>query len=97
MQFTQKEHRIGFCRDGVHYYFLAQLFLRKSRSEEWAAPADFRCQHVFNLLKQIRGHVASDSAQKGIEIGSVTAIADDYGIGDLTLNMKRLFTPLEEQ
>ncbi|CAO2652958.1 Nn.00g023690.m01.CDS01 [Neocucurbitaria sp. VM-36] len=97
MQFAHKEHRIGFCRDGVHYYFLAQLFLRKSRPEEWAAPADFRCQHVFNLLKQIRGHVASDSAQKGIEIGSVTTIADDYGIGDLTLNMKRLFTPLEEQ
>ncbi|KAF1843563.1 uncharacterized protein K460DRAFT_147450 [Cucurbitaria berberidis CBS 394.84] len=97
IQFTQNQHRRGFCRDGVHYYFLAQLFLRKSRSEEWTAPADFRCQHVFNVLRQIRAHVASDSAQKGIEIGSITTIADDYGIGDLTLNMRRLFTPLGEE
>jgi hypothetical protein len=51
---------------------------------------------VFNLLKQIRHYVASDSAQKGIEIGDMVAIADDYAIADLTLNMKRLFTPLDE-
>lgn len=97
IQFMQKQRRRGFCRDGVHFYFLAQIFLRKSRSEEWAAPADLRCQHVFNLLKQIRAHVASDSAQKGIDIGSMTTIADDYGLADVTLNMKRLFTPLEQQ
>jgi hypothetical protein len=40
--------------------------------------------------------VASDSAQKGIEIGSLNKVADDYAISDLTLNMKRLFAPLEE-
>ena len=97
LQFTGDQHRHGFCRDGVHYYFLAQIFLRKSRPEEWAAPADVRCQHVFNLMKQVRAHVTSDSAHKGVESGSVTNIADDFGIDDLTLNMKRLFTPLGEQ
>ncbi len=94
---TSAQRRCGFCRDAVHYYFLAQLFLRKSRPEEWAAPADLRCQRVFNLLKYIRAHVATDSAQKGIDIGSVTQIADDFAIADLTLDMKRLFTPIEEQ
>jgi hypothetical protein len=103
IQFPQNQRRHGFCRDGVHFYYLAQIFLRNSRPQEWAAPADLRCRQVFHLLKQIRGHVASDSAQKGIDIGSVNKIADDYclptkvsSIADLTLNMRRLFTPLEE-
>jgi hypothetical protein len=95
IQFAQNQHRKGYCRDGVHYYFLAQLFIRKSRPEDWAAPADLRCRNVFNLLKHIRAHVASDSIQKGIEMGSITTIADDFAIGDLTLHMRRLFTPLE--
>ncbi|KAH6611929.1 fungal-specific transcription factor domain-containing protein [Boeremia exigua] len=95
IQYPPTEPRLGYCRDGVHYYFLARLFLRSSRREEWAAPADMRCRHVFNLLKQIRGHVAADSSQKGIEIGSATTVTDDYGINDLTLNMRHLFTPIE--
>lgn len=97
IQFIHNQRRLGFCRDGIHFYYLAQLFLRKSRSEEWGVPADLRCRHVFNLLKQIRSHVASDSAQKGIDYGSITTVADDYGIQDLSLNMKRLFTPLDQQ
>ncbi|KAF1838258.1 hypothetical protein BDW02DRAFT_585942 [Decorospora gaudefroyi] len=96
VQFTQNQRRRGFCRDGIHFYFLAQAFLRQSRPEDWAAPPDVRCRHIFHLLKQIRPYVASDSAQKGIEIGSMISIADDYAITDLTLNMKRLFTPLDE-
>ncbi|EOA84019.1 uncharacterized protein SETTUDRAFT_93013 [Exserohilum turcica Et28A] len=95
IQFTHHQRRRGFCRDGIHFYFLAQAFLRQSRPDDWAATADVRCRHVFNLLKQIRPYVASDSAQRGIEIGSMTEIADDYAIADLTLNMKNLFTPLE--
>ncbi|CBX90751.1 similar to RfeC [Plenodomus lingam JN3] len=97
IQFKQNQPRWGFCRDGIHFYFLAQIFLRKSRSEEWTAPPDLRCKQVFNILKQIRSHVASDSAQKGIEFGSVTTIGDDYGVADITLNMKSLFKPLGEQ
>jgi hypothetical protein len=95
IQYAQAQPRVGFCRDGVHFYFLARQFLRSSRREEWAAPAELRCRHVFHLLKQIRAHVASDSSQKGIDFGSMTTIADDYGISDLTLNMKQLFTPLQ--
>jgi hypothetical protein len=81
----------------VHFYFLAQIFLRSSRPQEWAAPPDLRCRQVFHLLKQIRAHVASDSAQKGIDLGSINDIADDYAIADLTLNMRSLFTPLEDE
>lgn len=97
LQFPHNQRRQGFCRDGVHFYFLAQIFLRNSRPQEWVAPADLRCRQVFHLLKQIRNHVASDSAQKGIDVGSVNTVADDYAVADLTLNMRHLFTPLEDQ
>ncbi|KAF1913243.1 fungal-specific transcription factor domain-containing protein [Ampelomyces quisqualis] len=96
IQFPQHERRHGFCRDGVHYYFLAQIFLRSSRPQEWAAPADLRCRQVFHLLKQIRAHVASDSAQKGIDLGSINTISDDFAVADLTLNMRSLFTPIDD-
>jgi hypothetical protein len=94
IQYYSNQQRVGFCRDGVHYYFLAKLFLRSSRREEWAAPPDVRCRQIFHLLKQIRTHVASDSVSKGLDIGSVTTIDDNYGVADLTLNMKLLFTPI---
>jgi hypothetical protein len=104
IQYPPNSRRIGFCRDGIHFYFLAMIFLRSTRREEWTAPPDTRCQHVFNLLKQVRAHVASDSAQKGLDIGSVTIVDDSYGntmadrtgygVAELTLNMKLLFTPL---
>ena len=100
VQYPPNQRRVGFCRDGVHFYFLAMIFLRSSRREDWVAPPDARCQQVFSLLKQIRTHVASDSVQKGIDFGSVTYINDSYNrvaddeVADLTLNMKLLFTPL---
>jgi hypothetical protein len=95
VQYPPHQRRVGFCRDGIHFYFLARVFLRSSRREEWASPPDTRCQQVFSLLKQIRTHVATDSAQKGLDFGSVTAINDDYGVADLTLNMRLLFTPVD--
>jgi hypothetical protein len=94
IQYPSHQRRVGFCRDGVHYYYLAKLFLRSSRREEWAAPPDVRCRQIFSLLKQIRTHVASDSASKGLDIGSITTVDDNYGIADLALNMKLLFTPI---
>lgn len=94
VQYASNQPRVGFCRDGIHFYFLGKLFLQSSRREDWAAQPDIRCQQVFNLLKQIRTHVASDSASKGLDIGSVTFVDDNYGIADLTLNMKLLFTPI---
>lgn len=94
VQYLPDQRRVGFCRDGVHYYFLARIFLRSSRHQEWAAPGDVRCHQILTLLKQIRNHVASDSAQKGQDIGSITAVDDTYGMADLTLDMRLLFTPI---
>lgn len=94
IQYPGAKKRVGFCRDGIHYYYLARFFLRSARREEWAAPSDARFQQIFAILKQIRAHVATESAQKGIDFGSVTSVDDNYGMADLTLDMRLLFTPL---
>lgn len=94
LQYGTKQRPLGFCRDGIHFYFLAKIFLQNSRREDWTLLADDRFQQVFNQLKYIRTHVASDSTSKNLDIGSITTINDEYGLADLTLNMKLLFTPI---
>ncbi|MCJ1370579.1 hypothetical protein MMC20_001792 [Loxospora ochrophaea] len=86
--------RLGFCRDGIHFYWLARLFLRNPRAGLWRTPPDSRFVHVLHLLKQVRAWVASENAVRGEEIGSVSEIDDSYGMEGLTLDMKLLFTPL---
>jgi hypothetical protein len=94
LQYPVNHRRVGFCRDGIHFYFLAKVFLNNSRREEWTSQADLRCRQVFNLLKRIRTFVTTESAQKGLDIGSVATVDDRYGVADLTLDMKLLFTPV---
>lgn len=94
LQYGTKQRPLGFCRDGIHFYFLAKIFLQNSRREDWTATPDDRFQQVFNQLKYIRTHVASDSSSKNLDTGSVTTINDEYGLAGLTLNMKLLFTPI---
>lgn len=89
--------RFGFCRDGVHFYWLARAFLRNNRAVDWQAPPDSRFVQVMSLLKKVRTWVASDNAQRGEEIGSVGDIDENYGVEDLTLDMKLLFKPIDQQ
>lgn len=94
VQYPLHNRRVGFCRDGIHFYFLAKVFSNSTRREDWTAQADLRCRQVFSVLKRIRTHVTSESAQKGLDIGSVATVDDRYGVADLTLDMKLLFTPV---
>ena len=86
--------RVGFCRDGEHFFYLAEIFLRKGASAQTRMDPDQKFQWVFQLLKQIRRHVADESIKAGKEIGAVVDMKEEYGVEDLTLNMKLLFTPL---
>jgi hypothetical protein len=86
--------RVGFCRDAVHFYFLAMQFLTNSRALNWRGEPDTRMAFVMTALKQIRSYVASEAYKNGSDIGSVVAIDDHYGVDDLTLDMKLLFAPL---
>jgi len=91
------QRRFGFSRDGVHFFFLSRSFLQSQRAADWTAPPDARFKQVMALLKRIKSFVVGDGEPKGHDIGSVGDIDDQYGLDDLTLDMKLLFKPLNAQ
>ncbi|KAF2835254.1 hypothetical protein M501DRAFT_989029 [Patellaria atrata CBS 101060] len=86
--------RIGFCRDAVHFYYLAYHFLNRTGPAELTLPPEQRYGQVFNLLKQITSQIAS--GQFAQDFSAVGAIDENYGVKDLTLDMKLLFTPIQQ-
>jgi hypothetical protein len=84
--------RFGFCRDAVHFYWLAKLLMKGSL--DWQMAPDQRFGYIISHLKQVRAYVVSDSARRGEELGSVNDIDKDYGVKDLTLDMAKLFKPI---
>ena len=89
--------RFGFCRDGVHFYWLGKYLMKNSRGMELQMAPDQRFSQVMHLLKYVKNWVASDSAKRGEEPGSVSDIDNDYGSKDLTLDMAQLFKPISKQ
>ena len=87
--------RFGFCRDGVHFYWLAKMLMKTNL--DWQMAPDQRFGHIISMLKQVRTYVISDSARRGEELGSVNDIDNNYGVNGLTLNMAQLFTPINSQ
>ncbi|MCJ1478540.1 hypothetical protein MMC13_007220 [Lambiella insularis] len=94
LQYPPEIKRLGFCRDGIHFYWLAHLFLKQSRASDWQTLPDPRFLQVMKLLKQAKSYVASEHAIRGEETGSVGDIDEKYGVADLTSDMRLLFTPL---
>lgn len=92
-----QQRRFGFSRDGVHFFYLGRSFLQSQRAADWTATADARFKQVMALLKRIKGFVVGDNETKGHEIGSVGDIDDQYGLDNLTLDMKLLFKPYNSQ
>ncbi|KAK5237739.1 hypothetical protein LTR99_000360 [Exophiala xenobiotica] len=92
--YHQSSKRVGFCRDGIHFYWLARAFLRPDRTHDWQLPADTRLQQTLHGLKKARDWSRSDSAQRGEEPGSVACIDDNYALASPVLDMRRLFRPL---
>ncbi|KAI9821245.1 MAG: hypothetical protein M1827_003980 [Pycnora praestabilis] len=93
---ASKYRRFGFCRDGVHFYWLARAFIKSNRASDWHLVPDSRFVQVMALLKRVKTWVASDNAQRGEEIGSVGDIDESYGVEELTLDMKLLFKPINQ-
>ncbi|CZR62443.1 related to regulatory protein amdA [Phialocephala subalpina] len=89
--------RFGFCRDAVHFYWLAKYLMKSSRGLDWQMAPDQRFAQVMGILKSVKTWVVSDSAKRGEELGSVADIDKDFGVVDLTLNMASLFRPLDRQ
>jgi hypothetical protein len=95
--------RVGFCRDAVHFYFLARHFIRNTHPREWQIASEQRMQQVFQVLNGIKNQVANEQERRGEEVGSIARVDDSYTMGDeryaagvesITLDMKQLFTPM---
>jgi len=87
--------RVGFCRDGVHFYWLARAILQPNRIPDWQLGADQKLGQVLHDLQRAREWSRTDGAQRGEEPGSVAYIDDDYASSTLELDMKKLFRPLQ--
>ena len=87
--------RVGFCRDGVQFYWLAKAFLQPNRMHDWQLPAEKRFRLVMKGLSMAREWSISDGARRGEEPGSVALIDDDYITSEpLILDMRKLMKPL---
>jgi len=87
--------RVGFCRDGVHFYWLARALMQPNRMYDWQLDADDRLRQVLHGLKKAREWSRTDGAKRGEEPGSVAYIDDDYVSESLELDMRKLFRPLQ--
>ncbi|CAK1363849.1 hypothetical protein CB0940_04155 [Cercospora beticola] len=92
-----QQRRFGFSRDGVHFFYLGRSFLQSQQASDFTLPADMRFKRVMALLKRIKSMVVGDNENKGQDIGSVGDIDDQYGLDNLTLDMKLLFKPYNSQ
>jgi hypothetical protein len=86
--------RVGLCRDGVHFYWLARAFLQPNRVRDWQLPADKRFKQVISGLGQVREWSKTEGGQRGEEPGSICDIDMRYGAEPLELDMTELFRPL---
>ena len=79
--------RVGFCRDGVHFYWLARAFLQPDWVRDWQLPADRRFKQTITGLGQVREWSKTEGAQRGEEPGSICDIDVRYGSEPLELDM----------
>jgi len=88
--------RFGFCRDAVHFYWLAKCLIGSNRGLDLHTAPDQRFTHVMSLMQYVKKWVVSDSAKRGEELGSVGDIDPAYAVSDLTLDMAQLFKPINK-
>lgn len=85
-----QNRRFGFTKDGVSFFYLGRSFLRSQDVVQWSSPADLRFQQVMMLLKQIKAFVAGEQGTKGVDLGAVGDIHEQYGLDSLTLDSESM-------
>lgn len=97
-QFPPSSHgnlrRIGFCRDAIHFYWVAKYLAKNATVADLQMSSEDRFKYVISLLKSVKAWVESDGATRGEEMGSINTIDKDYGVTNLTCDMSQLFTPI---
>lgn len=104
IQYRERLPRLGFCRDGVYFLYLATYFYNRANRahssglgpvpNDTQLPADTRFTYVMDLLKRIKQWIKNEQGKTGkdFELSGVGSIDAKYGVEDLTLDMKLLFT-----
>lgn len=86
--------RIGFCRDALHFWFLAKALLQPNRMHDWKLGPDQKLRLMMVGLKQARQFCLSDAGRRGEEPGSVSLVDEEYASSQsLVLDMRKLFRP----
>ena len=87
--------RVGFCRDGTQFYWLAKALMQPNRIHDWQLHADQKLRMVMKGLSLAREWTLSDGARRGEEPGHVTLIDDNYATSEpMVLDMRKLFRPI---
>ncbi|KAI1090137.1 fungal-specific transcription factor domain-containing protein [Rostrohypoxylon terebratum] len=86
--------RYGFCRDGIHFFWLAKWMIKNTTAADLQMAPDHRFRQAMQQLNSVKAWVMSDGASRGEELGSVSDIDSDYGVSNLTVDMTQLFRPL---
>lgn len=97
VEFPDPLKRIGFCRDGLPFYWLAKVFIKHGANPEWrrGKDDDDTLAKVQKLLKKVNDIISKDSGAD--THGAVAAVDENYAMDDLTFDMKLLFTPVKDE
>ena len=93
-QYPPGVERIGYSRDGVHYYWLAKLLIQNCDTVNVYSSWNERFQQILKILKYIKTWVSSNQVVRGEGTGSVSLLDERYGLEDLSKDMKLLLAPL---
>jgi hypothetical protein len=102
-QYPNPASRVGFSRDSMPYYYVAEQFLEVSDRyqlgfRDEGNPKNVR--YALEMLKNAKNRCSDPDFQwrgEGTSNSAVHKVDASYGIEDLTYNMKLLFKPIEPE
>ena len=93
-QYPPGVERIGYSRDGVHYYWLAKFLIQNCDTVNVHSSWNERFQQILKILKYIKTWVSTNQLDRGEGTGAVGLLDERYGLEDLSKDMKLLLAPL---
>jgi hypothetical protein len=85
----------GFCREGVHFYWLACAFLQSNQMGEWQLSAEERLRFTLHGMKLARNWSRTDPAARSQELGNALQLGKGQSSEARELHMNKLYRPLQ--
>lgn len=93
IQYPPGMERIGYSRDGVHYYWLAKLLIQNCDFINVHSPWNERFHQILKILKNVKTWVSGNQLTRGESTGAVNLVDERYGLEDLSKDLKLLLAP----